>query len=265
MERNKISTWSDCRRCFPRLLRVLGPIKQGHLYWKSSLSRLVLKSVHCAAKKMKRKDWKVCTCTHSEMLQKFAWLFWALAAGGSLCEGSMCKRNLMRASIIVWAKPDQNPEEGGMNSDLCIWGMSWDFREQRRGETFQMGENQNPREACAPGTTSPQAAPWAMFSSLGSWDTAKLKYHIFIIDSILCFKNLRTSKGRHAVRAKLLQLCSTLRDPMDCSPPASFVLEILQVRTLEWVAMPSSWGSSWPRDRIQVSYVSCTGKWVLQH
>ena len=103
-----------------------------------------------------------------------------------------------------------------------------------------MGENQNPREACAPGTTSPQAAPWAMFSSLGSWDTAKLKYHIFIIDSILCFKNLRTSKGRHAVHAKLLQLCSTLRDPMDCSPPASFVLEILQVRTLEWVAMPSS-------------------------
>ena len=137
MERNKISTWSDCRRCFPRLLRVLGPIKQEHLYWKSSLSRLVLKSVHCAAKKMKRKDWKVCTCTHSEMLQKFAWLFWALAAGGSLCEGSMCKRNLMRASIIVWAKPDQNPEEGGMNSDLCIWGMSWDFREQRWGEPFR--------------------------------------------------------------------------------------------------------------------------------
>ena len=102
-----------------------------------------------------------------------------------------------------------------------------------------MGENQNPREACAPGTTSSQAAPWAMFSALGSWDTAKLKYHIFIIDSILCFKNLRTSIGRHAVRAKSLQLCSTLCDPMDCSPPGSSVHGILQARILEWLPFSS--------------------------
>ena len=139
---------------------------------------------------------------------------------GSLRERSVCQRNLMRASIIVWAKPEQNPEEGGMNSDLCIWGVSWDFREQRWRETFLMGENQNPREACAPGTTSSQAARRAMFSALGSWDTTKLKYHIFIIVSILCFKNLRTSTGRYAVRAKSLQLCSTLCDPLDCSPPS---------------------------------------------
>ena len=32
---------------------------------------------------------------------------------------------------------------------------------------------------------------------------------------------------------------------MDCSPPASSVLGILQVRLLEWVAMPLSRGSSW--------------------
>ena len=36
---------------------------------------------------------------------------------------------------------------------------------------------------------------------------------------------------------------------------------ILQARTLEWVAMPSS--SFWHRDRAQVSYVSCIGRWVL--
>ena len=46
----------------------------------------------------------------------------------------------------------------------------------------------------------------------------------------------------------LLQLCPTLCDPMDCSPLGSSVHGILQVRILEWVAMPSSRGSSWPRD-----------------
>ena len=42
------------------------------------------------------------------------------------------------------------------------------------------------------------------------------------------------------VCAKLLQSCPTLRDSVDCSPPGSSVHRILQVRTLEWVAMPSS-------------------------
>ena len=38
--------------------------------------------------------------------------------------------------------------------------------------------------------------------------------------------------------------CLTLCDPTDCSPPGSSVHGILQARTLEWVAMPSSGGSS---------------------
>ena len=37
------------------------------------------------------------------------------------------------------------------------------------------------------------------------------------------------------VHAKLLQLCLTLRDPVDCSPPGSSVHGILQARILEWV------------------------------
>ena len=48
------------------------------------------------------------------------------------------------------------------------------------------------------------------------------------------------------------QLCLTLWDPMDCSPPGSSVHGILQARTLEWVAMPSSRGSSRPRDRTWI-------------
>ena len=52
------------------------------------------------------------------------------------------------------------------------------------------------------------------------------------------------------------KLCLTLCDPMDCSPPGSSVHRILQARRLEWVAMPSSRGSSRPKDPTHVSYVS---------
>ena len=57
--------------------------------------------------------------------------------------------------------------------------------------------------------------------------------------------------------AKLLQLCPTLCDPMDRSPPGSSVYGMLQARILEWVAMLSSRGSSQPRDWTCVSYISC--------
>ena len=40
-----------------------------------------------------------------------------------------------------------------------------------------------------------------------------------------------------AAAAKSLQLCLTLCDPVDGSPPGSPVPGILQARTLEWVAI----------------------------
>ena len=43
---------------------------------------------------------------------------------------------------------------------------------------------------------------------------------------------------------KLLQLCLTLCDPMDCSPQGSSVHGILQARMLEWVAISFSRGPS---------------------
>ena len=45
------------------------------------------------------------------------------------------------------------------------------------------------------------------------------------------------------------QLCQTLCDPMDCSPPGFSVHGILQARILEGVAIPFSRRSSWPRDQ----------------
>ena len=50
--------------------------------------------------------------------------------------------------------------------------------------------------------------------------------------------------------------CVQLCDPMNCSLPGSPVHGILQARILGSVAMPSSKGSSQPRDRTHVSYVS---------
>ena len=65
------------------------------------------------------------------------------------------------------------------------------------------------------------------------------------------------------MQAKLLQSCPTLCNPMDHSLPGSIVPEILQARILEWVAMSSSMGSSWPSDWTRLSYVSYIGRWIL--
>ena len=45
--------------------------------------------------------------------------------------------------------------------------------------------------------------------------------------------------------------------PLDCSPPRPSVHGILQARILEWVPIPFSRGSSWPRDQTQVSGIAC--------
>ena len=52
------------------------------------------------------------------------------------------------------------------------------------------------------------------------------------------------------------QPCLTLCDPTDWSPPGSSVHGILQARTLEWVAISFSRGSSRPRDWTQVSCIT---------
>ena len=62
-----------------------------------------------------------------------------------------------------------------------------------------------------------------------------------------------------------LQLCLTLWDPNDYSSLELSVHGILQERILEWVAMPSSRGSSWFRDKTHIFWFSCIGRQVLYH
>ena len=61
------------------------------------------------------------------------------------------------------------------------------------------------------------------------------------------------------------QLCPTLCDPMDCSPPGSSVWLIILARTLEWVAISFSRESSQPRDWTHFSCGSSIGRQILYY
>ena len=69
-----------------------------------------------------------------------------------------------------------------------------------------------------------------------------------------CFRDLGKSTRQGTLYQGLAWKCSLLShvqlfcNMMDCSPPGSSVHEIFQARILEWVAISSARGSSWPRD-----------------
>ena len=60
------------------------------------------------------------------------------------------------------------------------------------------------------------------------------------------------------------KLCLTLCDPVDCSLSGSSVQGISQARILEWVAIPFSRGSSWPRNRTCISCTASGFFWVTR-
>ena len=62
-----------------------------------------------------------------------------------------------------------------------------------------------------------------------------------------------------AAAAALLQLCPTLCDPIDSSPPGSPVPRILQARILEWVAI--SFSKAW-RWKVKVKSLSRVRLWA---
>ena len=67
----------------------------------------------------------------------------------------------------------------------------------------------------------------------------------------------------HRFTVKSLQSCLPLCNSINSNPPGSSVHGISQARILEWAATSSSRGSSWPRDQIPVSCISCIGRQVL--
>ena len=79
-------------------------------------------------------------------------------------------------------------------------------------------------------TSDKQEWRGVMIPEIIGWNFSKLK-----ID--------KSSKRPAATDAKSLQLCPTLCDPIDSSPPGSPIPGILQARTLEWVAI--SFSNAW--------------------
>ena len=79
----------------------------------------------------------------------------------------------------------------------------------------------------------------------------------------MSFKVIDFSINLDCALCSVTQLCMTLWNPMDCSPPGSSVHGIFWARILKWVAICFFRGSSQPRDWTHVSCVSCIGRWIL--
>ena len=67
---------------------------------------------------------------------------------------------------------------------------------------------------------------------------------------------------RNWVKMLVAQSCLILCDPMDYGPTGSSVHGFLQARILDWVAIPFSRISYWPRDQI---WLSCICRQFLYH
>ena len=89
-----------------------------------------------------------------------------------------------------------------------------------------------------------------------------LKCQSYLWGHPLCI--LFNSKAQGFSLTESFQLCRTPGNPMDCNPPVS-VRGILQARVLEWIAMPSSRGSSQPRDWTAVFCISCIARRFFTH
>ena len=122
---------------------------------------------------------------------------------------------------------------------------------------------------------------WCWLSMKGllccwSFRLSKVEFQVFIVTRGCCYikTNMRERRNTCSCPGPSLmpvicicvcvcvctQLCPILGSHMDCGPPGSSVHGILQARILEWVAMPSSRGSSPPRD--QTCFSCMAGRFV---
>ena len=74
---------------------------------------------------------------------------------------------------------------------------------------------------------------------------------------------LSLRRNSESVCGSVAQQSPTLYDPTNYSPPGSSVRGIFHERILERVAIPSSRGSSQPKNQTHIFYVSCIGRQIL--
>ena len=100
-----------------------------------------------------------------------------------------------------------------------------------------------------------------------SWFSFKLAPPLFLpflpfgVSFLLLFTNKAVCMSVHSVA----QLCLTLCDPMDWSPPGSSVHGIFQARILKSVAISYCRGFSQPRDQTHISCIFCIGRQILYY
>ena len=99
------------------------------------------------------------------------------------------------------------------------------------------------RKICSDSHPKPKPNLWSFIQS----NQDVFKYYFIVSYRILQFL---------CVYVCWLTSCYILCDPVDCSPPGLSFYGILQQRILEWVALPSSRGSSWPRDGTRISCIA---------
>ena len=94
--------------------------------------------------------------------------------------------------------------------------------------------------------------------------------HIHLVPT-LCRALCKVLLGAVSSVVLVAQLCLIFCNFTDCSSPGSFVHGIFQARTLEWIAIPFSRGSSQPRDWTRVSCIAgglftnwATGESIMQ-
>ena len=111
--------------------------------------------------------------------------------------------------------------------------------------------------SCVHGILQARILEWVAFSSFRgfSWPGMEPCLSYVLHWQVGSLPLAPPGKPYTAQSVLVAQSCPTLCDPMDCSLPASSVHVILQARIPEWVAIPFSRGSSWPRDPI---WISCT-------
>ena len=95
--------------------------------------------------------------------------------------------------------------------------------------------------------------PWSdgtkwLLKADSCWDIAET--------NIVLQSNYPPVKNKVKVKVLIAQSCLTLCNLMKCSWPGSSVCGNLQARILEWVAIPFSRGSYWPRDWTLVSCIA---------
>ena len=87
-------------------------------------------------------------------------------------------------------------------------------------------------------------------------EQTKCTYFLKSFFFLITFKKVLTQHCKSAVCAELLSCVWLFATPWTVAHQAPLSLVILQARILEWVAMPTSRGSSQPRDQTQDSCIA---------